>query len=208
MTQTKTSKRSGPRLINYIGEIRPEHFSLNEADLDQLVQRFFDQLPDFHTLEEFVSVSGFSESELTARYQTILKNDPLQEPQGGFKIKGRFRHVYTECHRVNQTIECLAANNIAKLGDIINASHKSLADDYEVSIPQVDELIRLLQQNGAAGARLMGAGFGGMVLAIAEEEQKEPLIDSIKDIYYHPKVGDNLENCILRCVVADGADQL
>ena len=50
--------------INYIGEIRPEHFSLNEADLDQLVQRFFDQLPDFHTLEEFVSVSGFSESEV------------------------------------------------------------------------------------------------------------------------------------------------
>ncbi len=78
----------------------------------------------------------------------------------------RARHVFTENARVLQAAACSEA---AVFGGLMNASHASLRDDYEVSTPELDLLVRLLQQQpGVHGARLTGAGFGGACVALCD----------------------------------------
>lgn len=79
----------------------------------------------------------------------------------------RTRHVVEENQRVLATIGALAAGRHDWLGRLLDASHASLRDLYEVSVPPLDVLVELLcGLPGALGARLMGAGFGGSVIAV------------------------------------------
>ncbi|GAA4010515.1 galactokinase [Deinococcus rubellus] len=81
-------------------------------------------------------------------------------------LKRRARHVVTENARV---LEALGAD-AKQFGQLMNASHASLRDDYEVSHPQVDALVALLQAHPQVyGARMTGAGFGGAVVALIKE---------------------------------------
>jgi len=194
--------------IRFIGEVKPEIINLDTIKLDNLVTQFLNQLPAAHTIVEFTEAIALTENELTSRYQSILQNDQLKEPPGGFKIKSRFKHVYTECQRVNKTVDCLQNNNLDKLGPLINESHNSLSQDYQVSTPEVDELISILLDNGASGARIMGAGFGGMILAYTDATKMDYLIERAKNAYYRQKINGNLDNFIFPCVVADGAGLL
>jgi len=79
----------------------------------------------------------------------------------------RARHVVAENARVEKTARALAAGDLDTLGGLLLESHASLRDDYEVSTPELDVLVELLVDSGAAGARLTGAGFGGCVVALA-----------------------------------------
>lgn len=82
----------------------------------------------------------------------------------------RARHVITENARVQAAIGADAAT----FGQLMNASHASLQGDYEVSHPEVDRLVALLQaQPGVYGARMTGAGFGGAVVALVRAGQVE-----------------------------------
>lgn len=81
-------------------------------------------------------------------------------------LQRRARHVITENARVLQAVACTAARSF---GELMNASHASLRNDYEVSTPALDLLVALLQQQPAVhGARLTGAGFGGACVALCE----------------------------------------
>jgi galactokinase len=79
----------------------------------------------------------------------------------------RGRHVVTECARVRDTAAALAAGDLAGAGSLLTESHRSLADDFAVSTPGLDELVGHLQSlPGVFGARMTGAGFGGCVVAL------------------------------------------
>ncbi len=77
------------------------------------------------------------------------------------------RHVVSENLRVHAFVAALRANDTNALGELLNASHESLARDYLVSTPELDQLVEILRDTGAYGARLTGAGFGGCVVALA-----------------------------------------
>lgn len=81
-------------------------------------------------------------------------------------LRRRLRHVITENKRVVRFADALAASDLATAGELMTASHVSLRDDYEVSIPELDELVAIAEACGALGARLLGGGFGGSVLAL------------------------------------------
>ncbi len=84
-------------------------------------------------------------------------------------LRRRARHVVSENARVRQFVAALGADDPRTAGHLMNASHASLAMDYDVSIPELDELVeRLRSLPGVYGARLTGAGFGGCVVALAE----------------------------------------
>jgi len=83
----------------------------------------------------------------------------------------RARHVVSENRRVLQFAEALRAGDFDKLGPLLLASHASLRDDYEVSMPELDLAVELLVEHGAIGARLTGAGFGGCVVALIERRR-------------------------------------
>jgi galactokinase len=79
----------------------------------------------------------------------------------------RVRHVVTENARVLETVAALGAKDDGQLGGLLNASHRSLRDDYEVSTPELDQLVDLAAAAGALGSRLVGGGFGGSIIALA-----------------------------------------
>lgn len=79
-------------------------------------------------------------------------------------IRRRARHVITENNRV---LKAIAGVSAQEFGELMNASHVSLRDDYEVSVPALDTLVNILQNTpGVFGARLTGAGFGGACVAL------------------------------------------
>jgi galactokinase len=81
----------------------------------------------------------------------------------------RVRHVVTENERVRAFVAALRAGDLARCGALVDASHTSLREDFEVSTPELDLLADVLRsQRGIYGARLVGAGFGGSVLALGD----------------------------------------
>lgn len=82
-------------------------------------------------------------------------------------LRRRARHVVTECARVREAEEALDREDLGALGEIMSDGHRSLANDYRVSVPAVDQLVEdLLAQPGVLGARMTGGGFGGCVIAL------------------------------------------
>ena len=81
----------------------------------------------------------------------------------------RVRHVVTENDRVLRAARALKAGDAALFGRLMNASHASMKDDFEISTPEIDALVDVAQcEGGIFGARLTGGGFGGCVVALAE----------------------------------------
>jgi galactokinase len=86
----------------------------------------------------------------------------------------RVRHVLEENQRVRQAVVALQARDLPALGRILDASHASLRDLYEVSVPAVERTVARLRAAGAVGARLVGGGFGGSVLALFPPAHRLP----------------------------------
>jgi galactokinase len=82
-------------------------------------------------------------------------------------LRRRARHVVTEEARVLEVVELLRAGRVRDVGPVLSASHASLRDDFAVSVPEVDALVGAAEGAGALGARIVGGGFGGSVLALA-----------------------------------------
>jgi galactokinase len=86
------------------------------------------------------------------------------------------RHVVSENQRVVDAVAALRAGDLATLAALLEASHASLRDDFAVSTPELDRLVELLLEEGARGARLTGAGFGGCVVALTTPADREVVL--------------------------------
>ena len=86
----------------------------------------------------------------------------------------RAHHVIAENGRVEQAVRALSAHDLDELGRLLDASHASLRDDYEVSTPAVEQAVARLKEAGALGARIMGGGFGGHVLGLMAPGARPP----------------------------------
>ncbi len=96
----------------------------------------------------------------------------------------RCRHVVTENERVMQTIAALRQGDLAEVGRLMNASHDSLRDDYEVSSEALDVMVDAMRHTpGCYGARLTGAGFGGCTVALIEPGAEQAIADEIYEKY-------------------------
>jgi galactokinase len=96
-------------------------------------------------------------------------------------LRRRARHVVSENARVLQAVDCASAG---EFGQLMNASHASLRDDYEVSTPGLDTLVALLQaQANVFGARLTGAGFGGACVALCRAGTEHAVAGAVLDAY-------------------------
>ena len=86
----------------------------------------------------------------------------------------RRRHVDSEIARVHAFVAALRARDFPRMGDLLKQSHVSLRDDFEVSTPNVDAIVeRAWSIDGCLGARIMGAGFGGSILALVERPRRK-----------------------------------
>jgi galactokinase len=81
-------------------------------------------------------------------------------------MRRRVRHVVTENARVLEAVAILGAGRIADLAPLLDASHESMRDDFEITVPQVDLAVEVARASGALGARMTGGGFGGCIIAL------------------------------------------
>ena len=96
-----------------------------------------------------------------------LRDAPADAPERlPTPLDRRVRHVLSENARVDAAVRALREGDLEALGALLDASHASLRDDYEVSVDAVERTVTRLKDAGAIGARIMGGGFGGSVLAL------------------------------------------
>jgi galactokinase len=89
-------------------------------------------------------------------------------------IADRVRHVISENQRVRDTVQALSDGDLARVGELLNASHASLRDCFAISTPAVEATVQRLRDAGAIGARIVGGGFGGHVLGLFEPGGRPP----------------------------------
>lgn len=107
-------------------------------------------------------------------------------------LQRRAKHVITENQRVRETVALLRAGYIEAIGEALSASHESLRDDFEVSSAELDLAVRTAEETGALGARMVGGGFGGSVIALVPGDRAREVEDGVTrafaDAGYQPPV--------------------
>jgi galactokinase len=98
--------------------------------------------------------------------ETLRELEPSMLAELPPPLDARARHVFEENLRVDAAVAALGQGDLAELGRLLNASHASQRDLYEVSTPAVEATVALMLAAGAAGARMVGGGFGGHVLGL------------------------------------------
>ena len=128
-------------------------------------------------LQQVISIRSLGEltAEVFENVQEMIK-DPV-------RIR-RARHAVTENQRTIQAAEALEKGDIREFGQLMNASHLSLKEDYEVSCRELDILVEEAWNiDGVLGSRMMGAGFGGCTVSIVEEDAVNEFITKVGENY-------------------------
>ncbi|MEU8259058.1 galactokinase [Micromonospora sp. NPDC048999] len=99
------------------------------------------------------------------------------------ETRRRVRHVVTEDQRVLDTAVLLRAGLIGDVGPLLTASHASMRDDFEITVPEVDIAVEAALAAGAYGARMTGGGFGGCVLALIEASAADAVAAAVATAY-------------------------
>ena len=140
-------------------------------------------------LKEAASILGVAQSSLDAELLSEGSTRIVLDSSRPLEILKRARHVLSETNRVIRAADALEAGHLDEMGTLMNASHQSLAGDFECSTPRLDALVECARRGGALGARLTGAGFGGSIVALCDVTRAEAVIESIDRGYYaqqHP----------------------
>ena len=122
-----------------------------------------------------VQALGNITSEKFEQYKYLIENETLQK---------RAKHAIYENERTLEALKALKAGDLVEFGRLLNASHTSLRDDYEVTGKELDTLAEAAwAQEGVLGARMTGAGFGGCAIALVEKDKAQAIIDAIGKLY-------------------------
>ena len=140
--------------------------------------------------------AGGRESEAAARHFGVkalrdLTMDALEAGSSDVDpvLASRARHVVSEIARVEPTAVALSQGDAAALSRLMRASHVSLRDDYEVTVPEVDRLTDTVWaalgdgDDALGGVRMTGAGFGGSVVAVVRKSAVERVFDAVQKTY-------------------------
>lgn len=95
----------------------------------------------------------------------------------------RVRHVITENQRVLDTVAALSELGPRAIGDLLVASHASMRDDFEISVPELDTAVDTALANGAVGARMTGGGFGGAAIALVEHDAVARVSEAVEKAF-------------------------
>ena len=95
----------------------------------------------------------------------------------------RVRHVVTEDQRVLDTVATLRTDGPRAIGDLLVASHASMRDDFEISVPELDLAVETALAVGAIGARMTGGGFGGSAIAVVDRDLVDDLTSAVEKAF-------------------------
>ena len=147
-------------------------------------------------LQEVVAVQTLGDltEEAFEKHKDAIKSEIRQK---------RARHAVYENQRTIRAVEALKENRIEEFGKLMNESHRSLRDDYEVSCKEIDILVDLAwETEGVIGSRITGGGFGGCTVSIVKNDAVDGFIKNIGEQYL-AKVGHEAEFYVVD--IGDGA---
>lgn len=128
-------------------------------------------------LQQVVQIAGLGDldEETFEKYQSAIKDEVRRK---------RAKHAVCENQRTIRAVEALKANDVALFGRLMNASHVSLRDDYEVTGIELDTLVEeAWKVDGVIGSRMTGAGFGGCTVSIVKDEAIDSFIEKVGRAY-------------------------
>jgi galactokinase len=99
------------------------------------------------------------------------------------ELRRRARHVITEDQRVLDTVALLRDGRVREIGPLMTASHTSMRDDFEITVPEVDTAVEAALSAGAHGARMTGGGFGGCVLALVDSDATDKVTAAVAEAF-------------------------
>lgn len=134
---------------------------------EESVKILLNEFPKFKTLRD-LSIADLE------KVERILPKD----------LFPKAKHEITECDRVHQAAKALQSKNLEEFGRLLNLSHKSLSEDYEVSCPELDFLAETAQaMDSVIGSRMMGGGFGGCTINLVKESELDIFKDTLRKGY-------------------------
>jgi len=131
-------------------------------------------------------------------FERKVKEERLDEV-----VLKRARHIVTENERVLEAVAVMKTGSIKRLGELLNASHNSLRDDFEVTNEALNQIVECAQEQPSCyGARMTGAGFGGCAVALVREENTQEFTNAVSAAY---KQKSGLDASIYVCKASEGA---
>lgn len=153
-------------------ELADSKYNERRGECDEALARL-------QTVADINYLCDLSEEEFN-RVSNVINKDVLYR---------RAKHAVTENERVKLATHALAAKDLKRFGQLLNQSHKSLRDDYEVTGKELDTIVELAwAQEGVLGARMTGAGFGGCAIALVQNDALETVKEAIAK-GYKEKIG-------------------
>ncbi len=153
-------------------------------------------LKELQKVVDIKTLGDLSEEEFE-KYKDTIKSDIRQK---------RAKHAVYENQRAIKAVAALRANDVDLFGELMNASHISLRDDYEVSCEEIDILVDLAWSiDGVIGSRITGGGFGGCTVSIVKNEAVDNFVETI-GTRYEEKVGHKAEFYVVD--IGNGAGRL
>ncbi len=153
-------------------------------------------LADLQTVCDIASLGELNEEQFEA-HKDVIRDDICRK---------RAKHAVYENQRTIRAVEALKAGDVAAFGKLMNASHVSLRDDYEVSCPEVDVLVDAAWAvPGVIGSRITGGGFGGCTVSIVENDAVERFKTDVEKAY-EEKCGMKAEFYVVD--IGDGAGRI
>ncbi len=155
----------------------PFHFSYTEIrDLAESALR------DTYRYSELVQALGEESRVIEILRDCSIPGDP-GDSGPRFHCGKRYRHVAREALRVVKSRELLDRGEMEAFGELMLEGHASARDDFEISCPPLDQLVRIAMESGAVGARLTGAGFGGCTVNVVRRDQVKEFLAAVRS---HP----------------------
>jgi len=148
-------------------ELASSEYNIRRAQCEEAVSVLAEYLPGVESLRD-VDIAGFK------TYQSRVPA-PMRQ---------RARHVITENHRVLAARQAMLAHNAIELGILMDVSHDSLNDDYEVTSPELNLLVKLARDcTGVFGSRMTGGGFGGCTVSLVGVAHLDAFVDTVRKGY-------------------------
>lgn len=148
-------------------ELADSKYNERRSECEQALQQLQKELD--------VQALGNITSKQFEQHKHLIENETLQK---------RAKHAVYENERTLEALKALRAGHLVEFGRLLNASHTSLRDDYEVTGKELDTLAEAAwAQEGVLGARMTGAGFGGCAIALVEKYKAQAIIDAIGKFY-------------------------
>ncbi len=118
-------------------------------------------------------------------------------------VMRRARHIIMEDQRVLDAMQAMLKNDVVRLGNLLNAGHISLRDDFEITNEALNQIVEAAQmQSGCYGARMTGGGFGGCAIALVNADKVVAFVDSVEKVY---REKSGIEPQIYVCKASAGA---